>query len=183
MSPGYPVAVWPGDWEPLNGAEEKRTRSRRAKKAPPQPQAHELTLLVRHLPLHYSPAGLLQEVQAFVPSINFFYLPTNFETQKNLGYAFFNFDDRAAARRFEEFWMTAGISEDGNPEDPNDTIVQPARVQGFEANVERFRSSSVMKMLPEYLKPRIFNKGVPQAFPAAEKVARPFGPRFRPTEA
>jgi hypothetical protein len=180
VSPRYPVPAW----EQGTGAEkEKRTRSRRTKKAPPQPQVHEITLMVRHLPLHYSPAGLLQEVQAFLPNINFFYLPTHFESASNLGYAFFNFDDKLAAARFEEFWMTAGISGECNPEDPEDVIVQPARVQGLEANVERFRNSSVMKMLPEYLKPRIFNKGVPQAFPEAEKSARPFGPRFRPTEA
>merc|ERR1711998_499809 len=121
--------------------QEKKTKGSKKKKATPPALENEITLMVRHLPLHYSPASLLQEVQAFMPNINFFYLPTNFESASNLGYAFFNFDDKAAAARFEEFWMTAGISGECNPEDPEDVIVQPARVQGLEANVERFRSS------------------------------------------
>merc|ERR1711998_664678 len=122
------------------------------------------TLMVRHLPLHYTPAALLQEVEAFLPNIDFFYLPTNFETKNSLGYAFFNFDDKLAAQRFEEFWLASGIS---------DEIVQVSRVQGFAANVERFRTSSVMKVLPEYLKPRIFRNGVPLAFPGADQRMRP----------
>jgi hypothetical protein len=180
MTAGFSV------WEPLNPEgeqKEKRTRSRKVKVAAPVAQANELTLMVRHLPLHYTPAALLQEVEAFLPNIDFFYLPTNFETKNSLGYAFFNFDDKLAAQRFEEFWLASGISEENDPADPEDEIVQVSRVQGWAANVERFRTSSVMKVLPEYLKPRIFRKGVPMAFPGADQRMRPAGNRFRPTQA
>jgi len=44
-------------------------------------------------------------------------------------------------------------------------VIQPSRVQGFEANVERICSSAVTKELPAYLKPIIFKNGVPQATP------------------
>lgn len=171
-------------WEPLNAEapKEKRTRSRKTKMAPSVPEANEITLMVRHLPLHYTPASLLQEVAAFMPNIDFFYLPTNFESKNNLGYAFFNFDNKAAAERFEAFWVASGISEEGDASDPEDVSVQVSRVQGFAANVERFRNSSVMKVLPAYLKPRIFQKGVPQSFPGPQ-CSRAAGPRFRPTQA
>jgi len=161
---------------------EKRTRTRKVKVDTPLAEANEITLMVRHLPLHYTPTELLQEVEAFIPSIDFFYLPTNFESKNNLGYAFFNFDDKAAAQRFEEFWLASGISEENDPADPEDEIVQVSRMQGFAANVERFRNSSVMEVLPEHLKPRIWKNGVSLPFPSADK-ARPAGPRFRPTQA
>lgn len=161
---------------------EKRTRTRKMKVETPPAEANEMTLMVRHLPLHYSPTELLQEVEAFLPNIDFFYLPTNFESKNNLGYAFLNFDDKAAAQRFEEFWLASGISEGNDPADPEDEIVQISRVQGWAANVERFRNSSVMEVLPEENKPRIWKSGMALPFPSADK-ARPVGPRFRPTQA
>jgi hypothetical protein len=152
----------------------KKKRARRAKVLPPA-QEGEMTLMLRHLPTHFSPAELLLEVQAFLPYINFFYLPTNFESKKNLGYAFVNFEDKVAAQRFAEFWADTGIPES------DDEPVQEARVQGFDANVQRFRDSSVMAVLPVELKPRVFAGGVPQPFPEPSKKLPGIGPRFRPT--
>lgn len=152
----------------------QKKRSRRSKAVPP-PQAHEITLMLRHLPLRFTPDGLLSEFCRFVPHIDFYYLPTNFETRLNLGYAFLNFVDRSAAEEFTAFWERSGIPES------DDVPVQPARVQGFAANVDRFRSSSVMAVLPEALQPRVFRDGVPQCFPAPLKQIPCLGPRFRPT--
>ena len=140
----------------------KKTRRGNTKKPTPPAKANEVTLMVRFLPYHYTPAALLQDVQAFLPNIDLFYLPTNFETKQNLGFAFFNFDDKAAAERFEEFWKASGISE---KVESVESVIQASRVQGFAANVERIRNSSVNKELPAYLKPIIFKHGVPQATP------------------
>merc|ERR1712216_764862 len=147
-------------------------------KAPPALE-NEVTLMIRHLPLHYTPVSLLQEVQAFMPNIDFFYLPTNFDLGNNLGYAFFNFDDKAAAQQFEEFWKASGISTN---EDPEAKTVQASRLQGKAANVESFRNSSVLRVLPEYLKPQVFTKGVPQAFPKSDKALPRVCPRFKAAE-
>merc|ERR1719265_2216347 len=73
-------------WQPLT----KETspppqKGKKGKKAMPPAQENEVTLMIRHLPLHYTPASLLQEIQAFMPNIDFFYLPTNFEAGNNLG--------------------------------------------------------------------------------------------------
>merc|ERR1719473_1572883 len=100
----------------------KKTRRGNTKKPTPAAKANEVTLMVRFLPYHYSPAALLQDVQAFLPNIDLFYLPTKFETKQNLGFAFFNFDDKAAAERFEEFWAASGISE----KDAEETVIQPS---------------------------------------------------------
>jgi len=155
MSPRAPVSA------PVEA--KKKTRRGNNKKPAPPAKANEITLMVRFLPYHYGPAALLQDVQDFLPSIDLFYLPTNFETKQNLGFAFFNFDDKAAAQRFEEFWLSSGISEKVG--DAVESVIQPSRVQGFAANVERIRTSSVNKELPAYLKPIIFKNGVPQATP------------------
>jgi len=145
----------------------KKPRPRRGKKPVKAAEANEITFMVRYLPRHYTPASLMQEVQVFLPAIDFFYLPTDFESQKSLGYAFFNFNDKDAATRFEEFWLASGISqvlpEPGEAPIENPVLIQPSRVQGFAANVERIRTSSVMKGLPAYLKPIIFKNGVPQS--------------------
>merc|ERR1719473_607274 len=118
----------------------KKTRRGNSKKPAPPAKANEITLMVRFLPYHYGPAALLQDVQAFLPNIDLFYLPTNFETKQNLGFAFFNFNDKAVAERFEEFWSASGISE---KVESVESVIQPSRVQGFAANVERIRPSSV----------------------------------------
>merc|ERR1719453_245634 len=103
-------------------------------------------MMLRHLPPAYTPDELLAEFSEYVPGIDFYYLPTNFETKKNLGYAFLNFCSRAQAAAFATFWEASGI-----PELPE--AVQEARVQGFAANLERFRSSSVMAVLSKDLQP------------------------------
>jgi hypothetical protein len=164
-----------GVWQPLT----KESPQKKGKKSKPLALENEVTLMVRHLPLHYTPASLLQEVQAFMPNIDFFYLPTNFELGNNLGYAFFNFDDKAAAERFVESWKASGIS---TSKDAEAVTVQPSRLQGKAANVESFRNSSVLRVLPEYLKPQIFTKGVPQAFPKSDKALPRVCPRFRAAE-
>jgi len=168
---------FPSVWQTLkhSGAvEAPRQRSRRQKVVLPA-QPHELTLMLRHLPLALTPDELLAEFTEFLPAIDFYYLPTNFETRKNLGYAFLNFTDRAAAARFCDYWKASGIPES------DDICVQDARVQGFAENVERFRNSSVMAVLSQDLKPKIFLNGVQKPFPAAGKPLPPVGLRFRPT--
>jgi len=160
-----------GVWQPL---EESKKRSRRNKVVIPAKDS-EVTMMLRHLPLAYTPEELLAKISEYVPFMDFYYLPTNFETKKNLGYAFVNFTDKAAARRFTQFWKESGIPEEG------EVPIQEARVQGFAENVERFRNSSVMPVLTADLKPRIFERGVQVPFPTADKPVPAVGSRFRPT--
>merc|ERR1719502_2581215 len=121
-------------------------------------QENEITVMLRNLPFKYHPEELLAMFDEFLPFIDFYYLPTNFETKKNLGYGFVNFCDKRAAERFIAFWAQTGISEQ------DDEPVQESRVQGWAANVDRFRSSSVMAMLPAPLRPRVFKNGAQVRF-------------------
>jgi hypothetical protein len=162
----------PEVWQPVQ--EEPRKRSRRNKATLPA-KPNEMTLMLRHLPLDLTPDELLAKLAHFIPHIDFYYLPTNFETKNNLGYAFLNFTDRAAASEFTAFWTASGIPEAG------EVPIQEARVQGFAENVEKFRNSSVMPMLAVELKPRIFDRGVPKPFPAPDQAVPAVGSRFKPT--
>lgn len=155
-SPGHSGNLFPAVWQPLHG-ERKAKKEGRGKLVPPA-KDNELTVMLRNLPPRYSPDALLQEFETFLPSIDFYYLPTNFETRENLGYAFVNFCDKREAARFMEFWAQAGVSE-------SQDAVQEAKVQGFAASVDRFRHSTVLPLLSEELKPRVFRDGVQQPFP------------------
>lgn len=53
-------------------------------------------------------------------------------------------------------------------------------MQGLQANVKRFRNSSIMAVVPEDCKPMVFKRGVMQQFPTPTKKLPPVGPRFRP---
>jgi len=171
-SPRVPVQFTQG-WQPLH-EEKPKKKSKKSKVVLPAKE-NEWTLLLRHLPLDFTPDSLLDELEGFLQYIDFYYLPTNFETRKNLGYAFVNFCDKAAAARFKAFWEQSGIPE------LDDMPVQEARMQGQAANVESFRNSSVMAVLSEELKPRVFVNGVQQPFPEPAKKLPPVGQRFRPT--
>jgi hypothetical protein len=169
------AAAFPAVWQTLDAQAQKS--SRRGKEVAAA-KPNEVTLMLRHLPLDYTPDALLDEIKMFLPYMDFYYLPTNFETKKNLGYGFVNFVDRAAAQSFLQFWEQAGIKESGIRQE--EAVIE-ARVQGFEANVEKFRNSSVMAVLPMYLKPRIYRNGQQLRFPGPDKKLRPVGHRFKPT--
>lgn len=146
-----------------------------AKQQPPlhgkkAPKA-EMTVVVRNIPRDLEPAQVLKRLSELRASIDFLYVPIEFQTKKCLGYAFVNFTHKIAAQRLEErceqLFPGAGI------------YLQPARVQGVAANVKRFRNASVMAVLPEDCKPMVFQQGVQVPFPAPTKKLPPLGPRFR----
>jgi hypothetical protein len=145
----------------------------------------DCTLMLRNIPNKYTQEALLEDLERYRPSIDFFYLPTDFKNQCNLGYAFLNFANRAGAETFvAEF---DGKRLPRFPHSPKVLSVQKARVQGFTPNVERLRTSSVMGMLDTGAKPMVFERGEVVAFPAAPlEELRPQGqrrkrqaPRFR----
>lgn len=183
-SPHMPVSAWAQVPAPrsdvLPQVSEKLARLQQEKKSKKQKvvlpaKESEWTLLLRHLPLDLTPDALIAELQPFLGSVDFFYLPTNFETKKNLGYAFVNFNDKRVVEAFKAFWLQTGIAES------EELPVQDARVQGYAANVDRFRSSSVMAVLSQDLKPRVFVNGVQKPFPEPAKRLPHIGNRFRPT--
>jgi hypothetical protein len=130
---------------------------RRQGKKETQARRADVTLMLRNIPNKYTQDVLLEELAVHLQSMDFFYLPIDFRNQCNLGYAFLNFKDGAAAQSFQATF-------DGNrlarfPQSPKVLQVHMARVQGLQANVKRLRNSTVMGMLTEDCKPVLFDGG------------------------
>jgi RNA recognition motif-containing protein len=150
-------------------------KDRRRRKNDLYPLDDDVTLMLRNIPNKYTQEQLRQDLEPYRMAIDFLYLPTDFKNNCNLGYAFLNFSNGKVAEQF-------GAQYNGNrlprfPHSPKVLAVQCARVQGVEANVERFRDSSVMGVRDQTMKPMLFNVGEPIPFPAPNGDLPPIGAR------
>lgn len=119
---------------------------------------HATTLMLRHIPTQYTRDKLWEHVEriGFQGQLDFLYLPIDFASDQNLGYAFVNLRAPEAAAAF----TTTFNDVDANACLPGfDTRkvckVVPAAVQGWAANMERFRTrgSAKMRAGPEHWHP------------------------------
>lgn len=149
--------------------EGRASKSKRSRVA--SVRENETTVLVRSIPRELTPCAVLESLGEFRSVIDFVYVPIEFETRHNLGYAFVNFTDKAAVPLVAAQLVRLFGEE---------AFLQPAKIMGVEANVQRFRNSSVMAVLPEDCKPMLFQRGKQVPFPKPTKKLPPIGPRFRP---
>jgi len=162
---------------PASSVEDAKGRA-----TPPPATLHDdVTLMLRNIPNKYSQESLLEDLEEYRASVDFLYLPTDFKRSSslgrssNLGYAFLNFAHAAAAEAFVAEFNGRRLPR--FPHSPKMLVVQCARVQGQAANIERFRSSSVMGVLDDHNKPMLFEAGVRVDFPAPQKAIPPPGAR------
>mmetsp|Transcript_49860 Transcript_49860/g.132405 ORF Transcript_49860/g.132405 Transcript_49860/m.132405 type:complete len:778 (-) Transcript_49860:127-2460(-) len=112
----------------------------------------------------------------FAGTFDFLYLPIDFKTNSNVGYAFINFKDMSACCRFASTFhgVEASLCLPGFHSEKV-CHVTPARVQGLEANVHRLRQSNIGDQLaghPDW-QPLIFDdSGVPTAFLVSHRSSR-----------
>lgn len=128
--------------------------------AGPNPTA-ESTVMLRNIPNNYTRSMLLDQLNSFRGAFDFLYLPMDFGSARNMGYAFINFRDVDACKRFEELFdgvecrvCLPGFSS------AKVCRVTHARVQGLEENIRHLRSSSIMRDLakrPEW-QPLVFTQ-------------------------
>lgn len=142
------------------------------------------TVMFRNIPNKYTREMLVNQLeQDMRGQFDFIYLPIDFKNKCNVGYAFINFRTVEACDTFVnrfngvEVWKCLpGLNS------RKVTEVTPARVQGFEENVQRLRNSPVMRELvhkPEWL-PVIFDyNGLQVPFPSPERALEPIKPRRR----
>jgi RNA recognition motif-containing protein len=114
--------------------------------------------------------------EGFVAAYDLVYLPIDFATRTGLGYAFVNFTTEDNATRFMEHFQ--GFSAWGTPSKKTCEVTLSNELQGFDAHVERYRSSPVMhESVPDEFKPVIFVDGVRIDFPPPTKPIKQ--PRLR----
>jgi hypothetical protein len=150
-------------------------KDRRRRKNDLYPLDDDVTMMLRNIPNKYTQEQLRQDLEPFRVAIDFLYLPTDFKNNCNLGYAFLNFSNGKVAEKFAAQYNGSRLPR--FPHSPKVLAVQCARVQGVEANVERFRDSSVMGVRDETMKPMLFEEGEPIPFPAPNGDLPPIGAR------
>jgi len=142
------------------------------------------TVMLRNIPNKYSREMLVKQLEnEWKGEFDFVYLPIDFKNRCNVGYAFINFRSIEACGAFvikfdgvEVHTCLPGLNS------RKVTEVTPARVQGFEDNVQRLRNSPVMRELahhPEWM-PLIFDEcGIMLPFPTPERPLEPIKPSRR----
>jgi hypothetical protein len=121
----------------------------------------------------------LLDAKGFNGYYNFFYLPIDFQTNSGLGYAFVNFVSNAAAGHAMS--VLNGFSDWTIPSYKILEVTWSELSQGLDANIERYRSSSVFhSSVPEEFQPVLFGQGVRVPFPAPTKPIRQ--PRLKAVE-
>lgn len=142
------------------------------------------TVMFRNIPNKYTREMLVNQLDEDMRGqFDFVYLPIDFKNKCNVGYAFINFCSVEACDQFvakfngmEVRRCLPGLNS------RKVTEVTPARVQGFEENVNRLKNSPVMRELmhkPEWM-PLIFDENGEQLpFPHPERCLEPIKPRRR----
>jgi len=124
----------------------------------PEEGEAKTTIVLKNLPEVYTRAKLLEllDDEGYRRRYDFVYLPIDFGSNTNFGYAFVNLVD--TPKKAEVTWSE--------------------KRQGLEAQIERYRNSPMMRnSLPEGAKPLLLKDGFPQPFPGPTKEVR--NPRIR----
>jgi len=138
----------------------------------------QTTLMLRNIPNVYTLDSLLEllDQQGFQGRYNFVYLPIDFRTCVNLGYAFVNCVSDAYATDLME--SLHGFSNWVCETQKVCNVSWAHPHQGLEEHIERYRNSPVMhESVPDAFKPWLFVEGQRIGLPPPTKKIRP--PRIR----
>jgi len=131
--------------------------------------AEALSLMLRNIPLDMTRDMFVRmlDTEGFAGRYDFVYLPLDFKTSANLGYAFVNLrthrDAQQLQKHFSGFcrWCIRSAKK---------CEVTWSTAQGLTAYIDRYRNNPVMHdSIPEKAKPLLFEHGVRVPFPAPTK--------------
>lgn len=140
--------------------------------APHRSEPEPTTLMIRNIHNEYTSVGLLTELtQAGLlrpGDFDFFYLPLDFRSNASVGYGFLNLTSMEVLRRFTKafnrYRMKHGCKKG---------VINEARVQGLDANIEHYRNNPVMLIDDENAKPMMFKGKQRVRFPEPTVEIRP----------
>ena len=134
-------------------------------KSIPQEFTDKTTVMIRNIPSRFVPDTLLECVAEdfSLDMINFFYLPMDFKSGKNLGYCFINF---VSTQQLLSFW---DIFQSRRLNDRSDKLlsISLAKIQGYEKNFSLFKVSAVMTVALPKFRPMVVCSGCGQLSPLA----------------
>ena len=135
------------------------TRIVRAPSSRSSSPEYKTTLMLRNIPNKFTRDQLVKIIMLKMGkpgSFDFFYLPTDFRSKCNFGYAFINMTSSENVDKFFHVFnganltsfingiLAGGGSANGNPRYSKICEVTFARVQGLEENVRRLMNSPIM---------------------------------------
>ena len=118
---------------------------------PPPPPVGITTYMIRNIPTRFTSITFVRllEDYGFRGTFNFFYLPMDFRSGKNMGYAFINFLDPGDGVRFATKFDSRRL-----PVSTSKKVIEisPSRRQGLMDNIALFRTSDLLNSvsLPHY---------------------------------
>eukprot|EP00928_Gymnodinium_smaydae_P099665 TRINITY_DN9577_c0_g1_i1.p1 TRINITY_DN9577_c0_g1~~TRINITY_DN9577_c0_g1_i1.p1 ORF type:complete len:322 (+),score=68.91 TRINITY_DN9577_c0_g1_i1:61-1026(+) len=118
---------------------------------------HVTTVMLRNVPNRYIAEELLAEIkeEGFEGQIDFFYLPIDFATKKNRGYAFINFHTPTITRKFVTVFGDRRLTRYTTKKVLQ---VTPAATQGFDANVKAYVRRDTQRIVNPWFRPMIFGR-------------------------
>merc|ERR1712187_965551 len=128
------------------------------------------TAMMRNIPKTYTRAKLLEllDQHGFNGAYDLVYMPVDFQTELNQGYAFINFTASGDFEKFQEHFT--GFSEWSVPSDGVCEISWSEAAQGIDENIQRYRDCSVMhESVAGRCKPVLFERGLRIPFPKPTK--------------
>lgn len=111
------------------------------------------TVMVRNIPSRFNQATLLEcfGESINISAIDFFYLPIDFHTGKNLGYSFVNFSTSEAMTEFMSIFDGQRLKSNSHKL----LSTTRAKIQGFDKNFRLFSASAVMTLALPHFRPMI----------------------------
>jgi RNA recognition motif-containing protein len=146
---------------PVSSGAKSRSRS-----SPPRFASYtapNTTVMIRNIPTKFTQYTLLACLECLfdVSCIDFFYAPTDFKSEKSLGYAFINFSTHENLMKFMDVFRNARLS----PQSSKVLSLSLAKIQGREKNFNLFKTSSVMTFAPPHFRPMMKCKGCDKLTP------------------
>lgn len=133
----------------------------------------QTTVMLRNMPNNYSRDMLLSmmDAEGLAGTYNFVYLPMDFKSGANLGYAFVNLVSAAVV---DMFWKTLnGFSRWTLPSYKVCEVSWSGPYQGLAAHIRRYRNSPLMhEDVPDEYKPVVLLDGIRAEFPPPTKRLR-----------
>lgn len=118
------------------------------------------TIMLRGLPAKIDAASLLEHLDdaGYKGAYDFFYLPVDFHTRSNRGYAFINFREQEEAKRCIEHF--SGFKDWSSKVGSSKACATGlANLQGKTANIKKHKRSSIVAMdMPDDCKPMLFDE-------------------------
>lgn len=131
------------------------------------------SVIMRNIPGEYSRAELLGLIdqKGFSALYDLVYLPFDFRTELNQGYAFINFTTAENAEMFRDKFT--GFSDWLVPSEKICEVFWSDQAQGIDAYIQRFRDIPMMhESVEDRFKPVVFQDGQRIPFPKPTKKIR-----------